>query len=469
MTAPDLDGAIATQLRSLVDRGDISILLGAGASMAVGLPDWETLAVDILRGSGVIDSPDVALAFLRGQDPMLAVEAARGVLSNEEWHDLLAAALYSGSDAPFPSALHFAVAQLAAQRDAGTTRLFTLNFDTLLEEAVRLAFDEIGRPQHLFTRASATPRGSADSLEVHHLHGVISPIAGSGHSDVILGLSDFVGLAERSWQYGELQQAVQRGPLILAGTSYRDPDMRDWIYDLTRSNRDAHVATLLARASMGLSRAQFQHVRDALVAQWRAVGVEPILLQDHADAAQVIRELTFVNMPGYAPPRERAARVWQSLCSRFEALQAEHALALEEDRQELKRILGSDTNVTLWVADGEGTLVRWAAPDRIYREATLLKRIPANHDSPWIAGQCLAIDDVIAKEPVEDPGETRRWRSVVAVPIAVTIPGGPQFTTAVISTATTSPLKDHDLDAWYELLGVRANLWSQRLESLPPA
>lgn len=402
VAAPDLDLMLKVQLRALVQHEELSVLLGAGASMAVGLPSWEALAVSILCGSGVIEDRDVARTFLQGQDAMLAVEAARGVLSEDEWSGLLREALYSGTD-PFPSALHFAVARLAAERDAASTRLFTLNFDTLLEEAVAEAFDEVGRGVHPFSRASATPRGGADTIEVHHLHGMVARDPGASASPVILRLSDFVGLPEHSWQFGELQQALQRGPLILAGTSYRDPDIREWVFELTKGRSDGKVIALLARAGMGLSRGQFAAVQDALAKQWMAVGVEPVLLHDHADAAQAMRELLYVDEADYTPPKERAAGLWAALCSDFEGAQTEHSNALEEDRARLAAIIGADTNVTLWIADGGGSLVRWSSPDRTYRAADMLRRVPLGFDSPWIAGQCLAVDDVLAREPAEDP------------------------------------------------------------------
>lgn len=119
----------------------------------------------------------------------------------------------------------------------------------------------------------------------------------------MLGLSDFVGMPARSWQFGELQQALQRGPLVLAGTSYRDPDVRDWVYELTRDGAPFPVVALLARAGMGLSRDRFTAVNDALEKQWAAVGVAPILLHDHADAAQ-----SAVSVRPTGRPRRHATR-----------------------------------------------------------------------------------------------------------------------------------------------------------------
>jgi hypothetical protein len=444
-----------------MDGDSLAILLGAGASMAVGLPDWESLAVEILTRSGVIPDPAVARDFLGGQDVMLAVEAARSAVEPDDWNELLRQCLYAGST-PFPSALHLAVAGLTALRES-ETRLFTLNFDVLLEEAVDGALDEVGRDERSFVRASDTPRAGVGALEIHHLHGVIPPSATAPAGTVVLGLSDFVGMPARSWQFGELQQALQRGPLILAGTSYRDPDVRDWVYELTRNGPAFPVVALLARASMGLTRGQFAAVNDALEEQWRSVGVTPILVHDHADAAQVIRELPRVLDSDYRPPRDRAAALWEALVDGFSNAQPQFSDALADDLRELQAELGADTNVTLWVADGAGSLVRFASPDRIYRDASTLKRVALGFDSPWVAGQCMALDDVVAREPQEDPDATRRWRSVVASPITVDLPGGPPFVSAVLSSATSSRLEEHDLDAWYDLLGELANAWSQRL------
>lgn len=467
VAAPDLDQRVTDHLRDLVDGDSLAVLLGAGASMTVGLPNWETLAVEVLCRSRVINDPVVARDFLAGQDPMLAVEAARAVVDPNDWGDLLRDALYADvTGPPFPSALHTAVAGLAAQRPREQTRLFTLNFDVLLEEALDNALEEVGRKERAFIRAADTPRGDADTFEVHHLHGVITPTPGAAASPVVLGLADFVGLPTRSWQFGELQQALQRGPIILAGTSYRDPDVREWVYELTRSGPQFPVVALLARASMGLTRSQYRDVEEALIKQWNAVGVTPLLLHDHADAAQAIRELPHVSDTGYRPPLLRAQGLWSVLCRDFDHRQVSHSDALIEDLHELQSRLGDDTNVTLWVADGAGSLVRYASPDRRYREEAMLKRVPMGFDSPWIAARCMAIDDVYVDEPARDPDSTRRWKSVVASPIAVEAPGGPPFVAAVLSSATTTPLEDHDVDEWYELLGERANVWSSRLKDV---
>lgn len=122
--------------------------------------------------------------------------------------------------------------------------------------------------------------------------------------------------------------------------------------------------------------------------------------------------------------------------------------------------------MTLWIANADGGLVRWSAPDRRYRTVDDLRVVPLGFDSPWVAGQCLAIDDILAREPIADPGGFRRWRSVVAAPVAVQLPGGPPFSTAVLTSATETPLHEQDLDAWTDTLARCANEWAARLEGI---
>lgn len=88
---------------------------------------------------------------------------------------------------------------------------------------------------------------------------------------------------------------------------------------------------LLARQGLNLDRDTFDMVRPALEEQWRAVKVRPIALQDHADAAQALRELPHLGHSGYLPPRDRARRVWNEHVSAFGSKQQQHSTVLVVD------------------------------------------------------------------------------------------------------------------------------------------
>ena len=214
----------------------------------------------------------------------------------------------------------------------------------------------------------------------------------------------------------------------------------------------------------GVESAQFERLREPIAAQWRAIGINPVLVHDYADTAQAIREVGSMDADGYRAPQRRASGLLASCFASFDSLQESHAQQLSEDQGRLQDVLGQDANVTLWLADGNGQLVRWSSPDRIYRSADRLRRIPAGHDSPWVAGKCLARDEFLALPASPDPDNVRRWKSVVACPIGVEIKGGPAFTSGVLSSATAEPLENHDVDEWSATLEDLASDWSARLE-----
>lgn len=461
MSAAELDSRIVDELRPLAaDR--LGLLLGAGASAAAGLPGWDTLAVRLLTGSGVTPDEPTAKSFLAEQDAMLAAEAARAVAP--DWHALIRDALYGGEDEPEPAVLHLAAAALAAQRNPGMVQLHTLNFDPLLGTALRLALDELRLPPYVHERAESA-QGPAGQHVVNHLHGIVRATPGGDARNVVLTLKDFtvLGATSHPWQVAALQDTIQKGPLILAGTSYRDPDIRQWLHGIPR---DHEVVVLLARQGLNLDRDTFDKVRPALEEQWRAVDVRPIALQDHADAAQALRELPRLGDPGYLAPRDRARRVWAEQAGAFATKQKDHSALLAADADRLRVHLGPESNLTLWLADGERNLVRWASPDRVYLDPDRLRRVPIGFDSPWVAGQCLGRDDLLALDLTGPRGPTQRWRAVAAVPVSVDVAGGPAFSTAVLSSASPSSLGAHDLDAWQATLTDIAGQWGDRL-SLP--
>jgi hypothetical protein len=464
VSAAELDLVTLERLRPVAVAGQVSVLLGAGASAAAGLPDWNSLATQLLQLSGTIDDEETARAFLAGQDPSLAAEAARAGAS--DWLELVRSALYPPSvGEPEPAALHFAVASLAAQRPVGEVGLFTLNFDLLIERALQDALEEVGSGAGIHARDTEDDRAPRGDLEVHHLHGYLGQdVAETG--EIVLTLSDFTKLSAQSspWQRAALQEALSRGPLVLAGTSYRDSDIRQWLHELLATRPDKGFI-LLAREGFGLSRQQFDLVKDALVSQWASIGVSAVLVQDYSDAAQAIRELSTLTEPGYLAPKVRAGALWDAIRGDFDQLQQEHSDQLADDLTRLRPLLGDDANMTLWLADGAGQIVRWSSHDRLYRSPAQLRRVPVGHDSPWIAGQCLGRSEILARD-LSEAMSTRRWHSVVAAPCVADLPGGPPLPTAVLSSAATTPLKDQDLDAWAEVLAELSEEWAERLSTL---
>lgn len=445
---------------------DLGILLGAGASAAAGLPDWNTLALDLLTHSGAIHDRDTARAFLAGQDPALLAEAARAAA--DDWDELVRSVLYGTEGEPAPAVLHLATAALALQPDR-TVRLLTMNFDQLLEKALGQALEEVGQERLVVSRAAAARQARGDDLEVNHLHGIVGPGPGDSQN-VVLTLSDFTELAaqQHPWQVSTLRDVLERGPLLMAGTSYRDQDLRQWLHEICQDPELPGKPTVfIARQGLDLDVQQFARVQGALVRQWSAIGVAAVLTHDHSDAAQALRELPYLTDSGYQAPAVRAKELLDSQYENFTALQSAHAEQLEADLEQLRPHLGGEANLTLWLANGQGELVRWAVHDRMQRSPGTLRHIPGGYDSPWIVGQALGRDEVMARD-LTQRSSTGRWRSIVAAPVTVKCPGGPDFTAAALSSATPDPLESHDLDAWRSTLEGIAARWGDQFSTEAP-
>lgn len=435
----------------------LTLLLGAGASTSSGLPGWDELAIRLLVRSGKVTSRGAAETLVARQDPLLVAEAARKE-PGANWHRSIKAALYEGLTDLTPSAMHVAAAGHLLSGEAGDTTLITLNFDTLLESAIRIDDPSI------VVRASTDADLPSDAFVVHHLHGVVSP---DEVRDVVLTLSDFNELVgdPNSWQLTVIRRAVGAGAILIAGTSYRDPDLRRWLHVALADQPKGHSAlVLLARQGFELSRADFDEVKDALADQWRSAGLEPVILEDFTDAAQIVRELRYVHDDNYRAPRARARSVWDAHETSFSELQAKYTDQLLLDATELKDALDvPQLNLTLWLADAEGHLARWAAQDRVYRSLDDLRLVDSGHDSTWIAGRALGGESILFQDLPS--GGSRRWDTVLAVPIRVEHSGLPEFATAVLSVGLPGRAKDYEGSSalWLDCILTIANAWSTRL------
>lgn len=466
MSTLEISAEFAAVLAELGAASRVSLLLGAGASAAADLPLWAPMVENLLVLSGAVSTPEAAAGLLARQDPLLAAEAALAGRDSRERSRLLYEALYGtlnpseAQDGFTSSALHNTIADLVANRP-GALDLLTLNVDDLLEEALG------SRGLPYYSRHSAVPPDAPSAVTVHHLHGLLPRADPDGGTGLVFALSDYTALAGDvdAWQRAELNSRLQHGPLLLVSTSYNDLDIRQWLAALPK-HHPLHV--LVPRQALGLDPDQFAAVRPALVAQWEQIGVNALLVDDYSDTAQVLRELPHAGGPDYLSPHERSGRLWAAHQREFDSWQADDAAQLAADLATLSAAIGSDGNLTLWLADGTGGLVRWSSPDRTYVSADRLRRIEGRHDSAWLAAQAFCQDGEVVDTKVRqdsDPlTETRRWRSVAALGVRVELPGGPAGPVAVLSSASAHDFAG-DPDDWADALRALAGQWAARLQA----
>lgn len=443
----------------------LTILLGAGASAPSGLPNWDQFARRVATLSSLVSSDAAAEILLSRQDPTIVLEAARA-RAGTKWDQVLHTALYGGVEgAPRPSPLHLASAGHLLAMPA-TTTLCTLNFDTLLEEAVI----GVGEPVVVI---GLDGDSETDVPTVHHLHGALFNEASY---DAIACFRDYAELIAQpdAWQRRFLSDALARGPLLLAGTSYRDPDIRHWLHVILRDEKPAHPALVtISREGLGLDRQSFAEVSEALAAEWEAIGLTAVKTHDLTDVALVIRELRHLGEVGYQSPRDRARTVWNAHGKQFSSLQSRYADALASDASTVSRALGTKAHRgTLWLADGNGRLARWASEGTHFQSRSTLKHVPTGHDSPWIAGEAIGSEEVKLKDIERDSRLSPTWRSVLAIPIFASNGRSPNFATAVLTfglSASAATLVDRQSE-WWSVTEELSERWGNHISSIafPP-
>ena len=457
-----------------LSKGDLTILLGAGASASSDLPDWADMVSNLLVDSGITDDLSSAQIASKTGDLVLLAESVhkRYESDRDGWFLALSRALYGdGPYSPQPSSMQINAAFVACE-NIGRVHLATLNFDELLDQAVVEASIDLDDILHLSERP-----GWKSDLRVEHLHGSIpyNRPAGTNDKDPVFSFFDYLFQLESdnppAKQY--LSNAIEEGSLLIAGTSFRDPDMRQWLASILRDREhdsaDHKACILLAREGYGgIDEVTFDSMKPIFEAQWTALGFCPIFVEDFEDIAQLIREVPYVNIPNYVKPSERIDVLWEMLTDdgSFEERQKEFVATLQENKDVFKSLApkGSNVNATLWIAHGN-SLVRFASHDRIYVKSDFLRTNPVGFDSPYVAGQAYSSNSTKFVSGSSD--RFGRWKTVMAAPIVVA-PTAPSWYTSlpigVISFGCDGEMTE-SLSLTYQLASIALE-WSMIFEGL---
>ncbi len=307
-------------LRRLSRASHLSIVLGAGASVAAGLPDWSHLVKNLLaRPKRRKGSEEIAEALLQAQGFLLGAEAAFGPgVSSATRKQKIAEALFGGeSRNDFePSHLHFAVGALAQARGPTGIQLFTTNYDDLLERAFELS------GLKCFSRFDFLDPSGLDSFTVHHLHGLLGRKRKDGRylesQDIVLTQSDYDRLyrPEHDWPGEDLPKAASRGPLLFLGTTLTDPNLVRYLNRLKDRRLGPHVQ-VLPRQGLGVSQDLFPRFAQRLSDQWSKSNVEVVFVEDFVDVTAFVYELISSRGGVYKPPAHWLRGLWRQATKNF--------------------------------------------------------------------------------------------------------------------------------------------------------
>ena len=243
--APLLSPAVVAQIRRIaaaIRAREVAPLVGAGISSAAGLPGWSELVDRIISAWQRWDGSPAARRLSRENyirlvrhtfqtDLAVISYIRRRILERggpESFGQVLYAALYAGSRESFfvpqPNHLH---RHLVALFRSHPRRIWTTNYDDLLEEAARLVEPTVRsiEPRH---------RLAAGDFAVAHVHGFLPPVERLPdtfrleQAQVILAEDDYHAVATHvvDWTNRELYHLFDDHRVLILGMSLGDPNIR---------------------------------------------------------------------------------------------------------------------------------------------------------------------------------------------------------------------------------------------------
>jgi hypothetical protein len=263
MEAPADLREVKERLLARLARGQLVLLVGAGASRWAGLPSWReivcALAEDLLpalreqvpdaRARFTPPAPDAPLSL----DALLRLpEAYRFLRGEARLVERLRALFDTSRIDPARLPLHHRLVRLAPFVPA----IYTTNFDDLLERT----FAWVGRPCQVVAAAEDLRRWQFDEVggrqvprfPIYKLHGTLER-----PGSLVIGESDFLRRSDLAANPIDLRFSsdVMGREILLVGYGFNDPNLR-WIWTKLRDLRVPPVGWFLELgASSDLERA----------------------------------------------------------------------------------------------------------------------------------------------------------------------------------------------------------------------
>jgi hypothetical protein len=461
------DAAVVTALTKLAEAPELTIFVGAGASMEVGLPSWPALVDRLLervaRDRGLDEEGAVQFsAAVRAEvDGVIgAATVVRAHFNSEQYrgdaNEFIRADLYRDADGRVvarqfgPTAR--AVAKLVEQWPLGKLEVVTTNYDLLLEMAIdEMAADRSPDGVHGTVGAIAGQGGDqvlADRLVVRHLHGALD-VSGDSSSDlrpVVLAEGDYQQVqGEDSWQRNFMLGRLMTSTCVFVGASMTDVNVLRFLRLANAVGGSRQHFALLTRqpASPSIEEKFTEALRDSAQARWAEFSVEVLYPDYFLETSQFLEELVRrrravnLGMPADQPEDRYRARLarWQAAMlattmpvtplDKFIEAQdrANDALAkwLAEFVKAMPGNVRADCTretfgLQLWTVQDEGaSLLLWAQSTNSWRDPRVFEPIPASLPSQWGAVQSYCAGSPFLQVLSETIGS--RWRSVLNVPV----------------------------------------------------
>jgi hypothetical protein len=280
----DVKGAeAASSLANYLRRGQVTLLLGAGVSKGLGLPDWKSLVERCEAALGVDPgaTDESSATLMRRIDDCKDVATEKGasfldIVHNELYRDLGAEGTYP--DSVLTRRMLIALGALTMSSSRGSVSdVLTLNFDDALEWYLELH----GFRTQVVVSVPEMARADVD-VRVHHIHGFLPLDESVTRSTGIL--FSYQELLERLRESGTepwsvlLASQLQSRVLLVVGSSMRDIDLE---VHLSRTKA-------LLEGSRPVGYVITAQIDRGQIRQLERLGMVPVSLPDHDAVADFL-------------------------------------------------------------------------------------------------------------------------------------------------------------------------------------
>jgi len=440
---------------------NVTLIVGAGASMEASLPSWSVLIERLLgrvsTTNPLLTDEDARAEWVRrtlAREDLLAAGAIVEVLAQDGLATLLPQELYgaggAGTFEPGPTA--YQVAYLRRCFGSRAT-LLTTNYDDLIERAL-LTSGFSKRDVRSYVRRRKVP---ASAVPVTHLHGLAGR-EGSPKSLVLTEEQYHRMQRGTSWQEECVTDQLESTSCLFVGTSLTDPNLIRYLYGYKQAQSRAHAAIFVRQSDAEGASEQVRAAReDAAAKRWDRCGVGAVFVDHFADAAQLVYEIGYRREAGtaYVPIAKRAERALSRIArvallkESPQAAFAERQIALSKWlRETLRATLQSAVGVdppadeplalALWLLSADGRRITgWAHSDRAHQDPTTIESIPLHAESTWAAVRAVCQG---VRVEHERESEISRWRFIRAIPLVLSEPS--RLPIGCLTIASTRPRSD---------------------------
>jgi len=287
------------RLNSAFRQGHLNVFVGAGISQEAGFPGWEAFNQALMRGYLMSDIGSAGpAAMLASSSIEPTATELYGALGRDAVADfvyravgkqfgfLLASVLYGGrgiDELPLKS-VHHQIASLAQR-----ARLFTLNFDPLLECALCRKFPKKNWVDFRSPKSDGNPL--TGKYKVEHLHGWIDP-DGKMSPDVVLTESHYLELTENSRARANKilkNMLAGRNTTLILGMSLADPNFRRVLYFLHKQRRSSRerIYVVTRQAKPAIDHYAQRH--------WVSRGLRLLFVEQHDEIPGLLRDIQAID------------------------------------------------------------------------------------------------------------------------------------------------------------------------------